>query len=72
MVATLSALVIGAMFVLGTPLLAIPIILLLPGPFVMLELLRRQSSRYKVARFRESARPTSSNFDAQDRRTLSR
>jgi ABC-type uncharacterized transport system YnjBCD ATPase subunit len=68
----LSALVVGAAFVLGTPLLAIPIILLLPGPFVTLEMLRRQSSRRKVAVFRRSAVPTSARFDAQDRETLSR
>ncbi len=68
----LAALVIGGMSVLGAPLLAIPIILLLPGPFITLELLRRQSSRRKVARFRQAAAPTSSRFDAQDRETLSR
>jgi hypothetical protein len=68
----LAALVIGAMTVVGAPWLAIPIILLLPGPFVTLELLRRQSSRHKVARFRRDSAPTSAHFDAQDRETLSR
>jgi hypothetical protein len=71
-VVILAALVIGGMSVLGAPFLSIPIILLLPGPFITLELLRRQSSRRKVAQFRRKAAPTSARFDAQDRETLSR
>jgi hypothetical protein len=68
----LAGFVVGGASVLGAPVLAIPIILLLPGPFVMAGVLRRQSSRYKVARFRESAKPTAAHFDNRDRETLSR
>ncbi len=68
----LGALVVGTASVLGAPILAIPIILLLPGPIIMLELLRRQLRQRQIARFREEARAKKTEFDAADKRTLSR
>ncbi len=68
----LAALVLGIMTVFGAPLLAIPIILLLPGPIITLEFLRRQKRAHDIRRFRESARVHKTQFDAQDRQTLSR
>jgi hypothetical protein len=68
----LAALAIGAMSVLGAPFLAIPIILLLPGPIITFEFLRRQYRQRQVARFRESATPVKAHFDERDRQTLSR
>jgi Flp pilus assembly protein TadB len=67
-----AALVVGIASVLGAPLLAIPIILLLPGPIITLEFLRRQYRQRQVARFRESARARKIHFDARDEETLSR
>jgi Flp pilus assembly protein TadB len=71
-VGVLAALVVGIMTVLGAPLLAIPIILLLPGPIVTLEVLRRQYRSRQIKRFRDDARARKVGFDAQDRETLSR
>ncbi len=68
----LASLVIGIMTVLGAPILAIPIILLLPGPIITLEYLRRQRRARQIRQFRESARARKTRFDAQDRETLSR
>ncbi len=72
MVGVLAALVVGTMTVLGAPLLAIPIILLLPGPIIMLEVLRRQHRSRQIKRFRDDAQARKIGFDAQDRETLSR
>jgi Flp pilus assembly protein TadB len=71
-VGVLAALVVGIMTVVGAPLLAIPIILLLPGPIVMAEVLRRQHRARQIKRFREDAQARKIGFDAQDRETLSR
>lgn len=68
----LAALVVGIMTVLGAPILAIPIILLLPGPVIMLEVFRRQLRQRQIKQFREAARARTTQFDAQDRETLSR
>jgi Flp pilus assembly protein TadB len=68
----LATLVIGIATVFGAPLLAIPIILLLPGPIITLEFLRRQYRQRQVTRFKESARARKIHFDAQDEETLSR
>ena len=68
----LAALVVGIATVFGAPVLAIPIILLLPGPIIGLELFRRQMRARRIKRFRESARARKTTFDAQDRQTLSR
>ena len=67
-----AALVVGIMSLIGAPILAIPIILLLPGPIVTLEFLRGQHRQRQIRRFRESARPKRTHFDATDRETLSR
>ncbi len=72
MVLILAALVIGVASVFGAPILAIPIILLLPGPIITFELLRRQYRQRQVARFRRSATPTRAYFDAKDQETISR
>jgi Flp pilus assembly protein TadB len=71
-VAILAALVIGITTVLGAPLLAIPIILLLPGPIITLELLRRQYRARQIKRFRDDAQSRKIGFTSQDRETLSR
>lgn len=71
-VGLLAALVIGIMTVFGAPLLAIPIILLLPGPIITLEVLRRQYRARQIKRFRDDAQARRIGFDAQDRETLSR
>lgn len=72
-VGILAALVIGVMTVgFGAPFLAIPIILLLPGPIITLEVLRRQYRARQIRRFREDARARKVGFDSQDRETLSR
>ena len=68
----ISALVVGVATVFGAPLLAIPIVLLIPGPIIGLEILRRQMRQRQIKRFRESARARKTHFDAQDRETLSR
>jgi Flp pilus assembly protein TadB len=68
----LAAVVLGGASVLGAPFLAIPIILLLPGPIVMLDVLRRQHRQRQIARFREAAKSRKTEFDATDRETLSR
>jgi hypothetical protein len=68
----LAGLVVGILSVLGAPILAIPIILLLPGPIVTLEFLRRQHRQRQIARFREGARARKTEFDAADQETLSR
>jgi hypothetical protein len=68
----LAALAIGATSVLGAPFLAIPIILLLPGPIITVEFLRRQNRQRQIARFREAANASKVNFDERDRETLSR
>jgi hypothetical protein len=68
----LAALVVGVASVLGAPFLAIPIILLLPGPVIMLEVFRRQLRQRQIRQFREAARARKTDFDAQDRETLSR
>lgn len=68
----LAALVVGIGSVLGAPILAIPIILLLPGPVIMLEVMRRQLRQRQIKRFRESAQTRKTRFDAKDRETLSR
>lgn len=72
MILVLAALVVGVASVLGAPFLAIPIILLLPGPVIMLEVFRRQLRQRQISRFREAARARKTDFDAQDRETLSR
>ncbi len=72
-VALVAALVIGIMSVgFGAPILAVPIILLLPGPIITFEFLRRQHRTRQIRRFRESARAEKIRFNADDRRTLSR
>lgn len=71
-VGLLAALVVGIMTVFGAPLLAIPIILLLPGPIITLEFLRRQYRARQIKRFRDAAQARKTHFDAQDRQTLSR
>lgn len=71
-VLVLAALAIGATSVLGAPFLAIPVILLLPGPIITFEFLRRQYRQRQIARFREAAMTTKTHFDEQDRQTLSR
>ena len=71
-VLVLAALVVGIMTVLGAPLLAIPIILLLPGPIITLELVRRQYRARQIKRFRDDAQARKIGFDSQDRETLSR
>lgn len=68
----LSGLILGAASVLGTPILAVPIILLLPGPLIVLETLRRQLRQRQIARFRHEARVQKIDFDERDRETLSR
>jgi membrane protein implicated in regulation of membrane protease activity len=68
----LAALAVGVASVLGAPFLAIPIILLLPGPIITVEFLRRQYRQRQIARFRESASTTKAHFDEQDRQTLTR
>lgn len=70
LVLLLAALVIGGTFVLGAPILAIPILLLLPGPFVTLAFTKRQLQQRKIARFREQARAQKTSFDARDEQTL--
>jgi Flp pilus assembly protein TadB len=72
-VGALAALVLGIMTVgFGAPILAVPIILLLPGPIITLELVRRQLRSRQIKRFREGARTHKTRFSAQDRETLSR
>ena len=67
----LFALVVGGSFVLGAPVLAVPILLvLLPGPFLMGSVVRRQLRRRQVARFREQAQARKTDFDARDEQTL--
>jgi hypothetical protein len=68
----LAALVIGITTVFGAPILAIPIILLLPGPIITLEVLRRQYRARQIKRFRDDAQARKIGFDSQDRETLSR
>jgi Flp pilus assembly protein TadB len=68
----LATLVIGIMTVFGAPLLAIPIILLLPGPIITLEVLRRQYRARQIKRFRDDAQARKIGFTPQDRETLSR
>ena len=68
----LAALAVGIASVIGAPFLAIPIILLLPGPVIMLEVFRRQVRQRQIRQFREGARARRTDFDAQDRETLSR
>ena len=72
MVGLFAALVVGIMTVFGAPILAIPIILLLPGPIITLEFLRRQMRARQIKRFREGAQARKTHFDAQDQQTLSR
>lgn len=72
MILILAALVVGVASVLGAPFLAIPIILLLPGPVIMLEVFRRQLRQRQIRQFREAARARKTDFDAQDRETLNR
>ena len=62
--------VVGAAFVFGSPILAVPILLLLPGPIFMLAAMKRQMRQRQIARFREQARAQKSDFDARDERTL--
>jgi Flp pilus assembly protein TadB len=71
-VLVLAAMVVGIMTVVGAPLLAIPIILLLPGPIIMLEVLRRQYRARQIKRFRDDAQARKIGFDSRDRETLSR
>ncbi|HEV2075650.1 MAG TPA: hypothetical protein VGR10_05385 [Thermoleophilaceae bacterium] len=72
-VGLVATLVVAIMTVgFGAPILAVPIILLLPGPIITLEYLRRQKRAHDIKRFRESARASKTHFDAQDRETLSR
>jgi hypothetical protein len=68
----LAALAVGITTVIGAPFLAIPIILLLPGPVIMLEVFRRQLRQRQIRQFRDAARASRTNFDAQDRETLAR
>lgn len=71
-VGILAALVVAVMTVgFGAPFLAIPIILLLPGPIITLEVLRRQYRARQIKRFRDDARARKIGFDAKDRETLS-
>ena len=72
MILVLAALVVGVASVMGAPFLAIPIILMLPGPLIMLEVFRRQLRQRQIRQFREAARARKTDFDAQDRETLSR
>lgn len=68
----LAALVLGVMTVgFGAPFLAIPIILLLPGPIITFEFLRRQHRARQIKRFRDDARARKIGFTAKDRETLS-
>lgn len=62
--------VLGAVFVLGTPILAIPILLLLPGPIFMLATMRRQLRQRQISRFRRQAKAQKSDFDDRDERTI--
>ncbi len=71
-VGLIAALVIGITTVFGAPLLAIPIILLLPGPIIMLEVVRRQYRARQIKRFRDDAQARKIGFDSKDRETLSR
>jgi hypothetical protein len=65
-----AGIVVGGTFVVGAPVLAIPLLLLLPGPVFAAGMLRRQASRRRVARFREQAQAQKTEFDARDERTL--
>lgn len=64
------SIVFGAAFVLGSPILAIPILLLLPGPIFMLAAMKRQKRARQISRFREQAKAQKTDFDARDERTL--
>ncbi len=72
MVAVIAALVVGVATVFGAPIVAIPIVLLIPGPIIGLEILRRQMRQRQIKRFRDSAQARKVHFDSQDRETLSR
>ena len=63
-------LAVGATFVFASPILAIPILLLAPGPIVTLEIIRRQSRKRRLKRFRESAKAQKADFTSGDRQTL--
>lgn len=67
-----GAIAIAAAILLGgLPLIiVIPILLLLPGPFVTAGFLRRQLQRRKIATFRRQAQARQASFDARDEQTL--
>jgi hypothetical protein len=66
------ALAVGAGIVFGgLPLLiVIPVLLLLPGPFVTAGLIKRQMQQRKIAEFRRQAQTRNVHFDARDDQTL--
>ena len=66
----LVGLIVGTSFVIGGPILAVPILLLLPGPFVALSTLRRQRRLREMRRFREQAQAHKTPFTPEDRRTV--
>ena len=70
LIVTLVGLVVGASVVLGAPILAIPILLLLPGPFVTLSAARKQIRQRKIKRFREQAQAHKTDFRPADKQTL--
>ena len=67
-----GGLAIGAAFVFGglPIILIIPILLLLPGPFVTAGFMKRQLQRRKIATFRRQAQAHQTSFDARDEQTL--
>lgn len=66
----LGALLVAGLGLFASPFYAIPIVLLLPGPIIALDYLRRRNSRRTAARFREDARTRKVSFDERDEATL--
>ncbi len=65
-----AGIVIAFAFVLGGPILVIPILLLLPGPIVAAQAFTRLRRIRQVKRFRQQAKAQKTSFEPADRDTL--
>jgi len=70
LIVAVVGLIVGGTFVLGAPIFAVPILLLLPGPFVMLGAARNQARQRRIKNFRRSAKAKKTDFRPADRETI--
>lgn len=70
LVVAVLGLIVGGTFALGAPILALPLLLLLPGPFVTLAAARKQVRQRKIKQFREQAKAHKTDFRPSDRETI--